>query len=152
MKYILFALTSMFWLLGCTKTPTRQELVGEYVYLYQSGEVEVWILKDNFTYHQEFYHTVKEYHQHAVSAFTNDDVFSIKYNIVTFNRPLEFNPSGFETHALAKPLTYQSDAGNWVPQTDTRVAAIWIYKERGYGLFKMNKRSDVIDDKEAPSN
>lgn len=148
MRCILVVLIFIFGLFGCARTPTPQEIAGEYVYLYQSGEVEVWILKDNLTYSQEFYHTIKEYHYYENSAFTNSGTFSIKNNIITFDRPLGFNPSGIATNALAQPLTYRSETGNWVPQTDERVAAIWIYQEGGYGLFKMSKRSDVIDDKE----
>lgn len=147
MKCILLVIISMFGFFGCVRTPTSEELAGEYVYLYQSGEVEVWILKNNLTYQQEFYHTIREYHQHAVPAFTKNGVFSIKDNIVKFEEPLSFNPSGIATNALAKPLTYQSETGKWTPQRNGRVAAIWIYQEGGYGLFKMNKRSDVIGDK-----
>jgi hypothetical protein len=137
---------------GLFHTITGGDVVGEYVYKYKSGEIEVWLLRPDFTYQQEFYKTVEDYQKRSKVEYTNSGTWSLSTNKVTLinNQITLFNTLDFFDYtnldrALAKPLHVVSQPSDWYAPSGQDGARIAISLDIDYVLFRTSNRNLVLD-------
>lgn len=130
---------------GCGRRGIKnpQEVSGEYLFRYRTGEVEVLILRENLTSRQEFYRDLEAYKKASDPTFSNDGTWSYAGHEVTVQPWLSF--FDFEHHD-GRPLayqTFQSDRLYWVAPAHGADAGLWVDEEYNYGLLRVKNRNEV---------
>jgi hypothetical protein len=120
--------------------PTVKEVAGEYIYEYKSGQIEVWILKGDLSYRQEFFNDVRGYSEHAPPRYANSGNWSLKKNKITLEQTLNFFDYGNLDRALDAPLHVVAQPADWLPPSGSDDAKISIGMDIDYVLRRVNRK------------
>jgi hypothetical protein len=128
---------------GPRRIANPREVAGEYVFRSKTGEAEVLILHEDFSYRQEFYRNVEAYLEFGVPAYTNGAAWSYDRSTLTmsnFMHLFEFpNPEKW----LDPPERSQSTPGFWYRPSSKREAAIELSEAFDYVLIRVKNRKEM---------
>jgi hypothetical protein len=136
---LLFLFVAAF-LCGCEKqrAATVETVAGEYIYRYQSGEVEVLQLDSNLSYRQSLYSRDADYKGAGGPVHTNSNSWSLNGRSITLNGWLSFCKYPNPNERLKVPMPFASMTGNWIPPSGQHDAALLLSQSGvGYALMRV---------------
>jgi hypothetical protein len=129
---------------GCNPPISNpKEVAGEYVFTYQTGEIEVLNLSADLTYRQEFYKDAEAYRIYAKPLYTNRNVWVYTRNIVTMTNWLVFCDYPDPKRRIEPPKPYSFMCGMWFPHDIFGDAYIVFAVDLGYTLMRVESRKEM---------
>jgi hypothetical protein len=144
---------------------TKEEVVGEYVYKCDSGQVEVLSINGDFSFNQQLYSTFKDYRDKNIPKLTNlgmwypcsdDPTYYSNPDEPTYynNSICLYNFSDFILYHLeneksnGSQVILSSQKSNWCPPSDGNDARIIIGDDQV--LYRISDRALVKDNRTNP--
>jgi hypothetical protein len=125
---------------GVMRYPVVKDVVGEYVYKYKSGQIEVWTLTGDVAYKQEFFDDFKGYSERATPRYTNAGTWTLSDRTITFVLPLNFFDYGNRDKPLEKPERMSAQPSIWI-DSGTNAGKIAIGEDIDYVLTRVTERN-----------
>jgi hypothetical protein len=137
----------IFTITSCSREPEQADFVGEYIYHYPDGEMEVLELHGDLTYVHELYASVSDYKQHSKPICSFENTWSHRSRRLTMNRWMMFYDfSAFEVGKPKIPPTPMVDMpGGWVKPTSESDAGILFAEDLGYNFLRIQSREAMKD-------
>ncbi|MFO0448906.1 MAG: hypothetical protein ACK52I_09660 [Pseudomonadota bacterium] len=132
-------------LIGCVFSSCWQrqvkvnEIVGSYIFIYPSGEVETLSVEENLTYRKDIYAGFKDYEINSAPKYSNQGKWIlIDKNELRFYDWLMYNELLNPDKVLSKPFVAIMNNVHWNNPTKTQKARISLYDESGYVFQKID--------------
>ena len=123
---------------GCFSHPyTSKDLIGEYIYCYKSGEVEVIVLNSDFSYEHKLYISVSDFKSYAEPYKSFREKWSLGERALVLDNWMLFA----DYSRLEKPrqlsIKCTSLSVVWIAPTRKTEAVLLVNEDIGYNFLRI---------------
>jgi hypothetical protein len=140
---ISFSLFVMFALASCNRAFESKMIIGEYIFQYPSGHVELLRLGEDLTYHQELYPNIDSFQTNDSVLFTNEGTWSMSEGELTFHELLWFSAGGWPSSPDLSPQQGTSANIGWIPPTSNDPALLAFPADDSYYFIRITDRANL---------
>ena len=140
LKHLALLFVIVIPLAGCAPRGPKSanEASGEYVFRYQSGDVEVLILNENLTYRHELYQDAASYRQRGTVLYTNVGTWYYEGSRLNFREWMSFSADPKPVR-INPPQPYSSWVAYWELPASGRDATILASSTFHYEFLRVIK-------------
>ena len=115
------------------------EIAGEYVFKYPSGQIEVVFIKSDSFYKQVIYSDEVSYKNNDSSLYENLGSWSVSEKKVTFNNWLMYNYLRNPDSVLVTPRSTTLMDVYWYNYNNKKPSLLSVFSDNGYVFKKVGK-------------